>query len=325
MFRILSIDGGGIRGVIPAVILRHIEDTLNKPISDAFDLIVGTSTGGILAIGLTTPSAGKKPKFSAKDMLALYTERGKDIFERSFWRGVTSVGGLSDEQYDHRPLERILKQRLGDTTLSDCLTPIVITSYDIERRHPYFFKTTKARKSKDRNHYLRDVARATSAAPTYFEPELVKSFAKRPTRRALIDGGVFVNNPSLCAFSEAVSEGEKPEDIIVVSLGTGITNRPVPYEDAKDWGAVGWVRPVIGVMMDGVADAADYHLRQLLPDEAHKDKQRYFRFDTELNLALDDMDAVGAGNINNLKAEATQILKTQQDQMKRLVSVLTKN
>lgn len=324
MFKILSIDGGGIRGVIPAVLLKEIEEKTRKPISGLFDLVVGTSTGGILAAGLTVPTSGKRPKFSAKDMLELYTERGKDIFQRSFWRGVTSIGGLSDEQYDHEPLERILKQRLGNAALTDCLTPVVITSYDIERRQPYFFKTTRARQSVDRNHYLRDVARATSAAPTYFEPELVRSFAKRPTRRVLIDGGVFVNNPSLCAFSEAISEGKKSQEIIVVSLGTGITNREIPFEDAKDWGALGWVRPIISVMMDGVSDAADYHMRQLLPDEKHKAKQRYFRFDKELDLALDDMDAVGAGNINNLKEEAAKILAKQKDEVRRLIALLNK-
>ncbi len=163
MIKVLSIDGGGIRGVIPAVILQHIEAEAGKPISELFDMIVGTSTGGILACGLAMPGDDGKPKFSTSDMLALYVDRGKDIFHRSFWRGVTSLAGTTDESYSHEPLENLLKQYLGDATLDQCLTPIVVTSYDIERREPYFFKTTQARevKNKDRNHYLRDAARAT--------------------------------------------------------------------------------------------------------------------------------------------------------------------
>lgn len=323
MFKVLSIDGGGIRGVIPAVILQHLEQKTGKSVSDLFDLVAGTSTGGILAAGLTVPKGNKTPRYSAEDMLELYTDRGDEIFNRSFWRGITSIGGATEEQYDHRPLERILKQKLGDATLTDCLIPVVITSYDIERREPYFFKTRRALKKKDRNHYLRDAARATSAAPTYFEPEVVKSLANNPKRRVLIDGGVFVNNPAMCAVAEAISLGEKPDDLLVVSLGTGIATRKIPYEEAKGWGTLGWVRPIISVMMDGVADAADYQVRQLLPDATHADNQRYFRFDTELDLALDDLDAAGAGNIRNLKAEANQILDKQANELNRLVSILS--
>ncbi len=322
MLKVLSIDGGGIRGVIPGVLLEHIEAEVGKRIADTFDLIVGTSTGGILAAGLSVPKGGGQPKFSASDMLELYTERGHEIFERSFWRGITSLGGATEEQYDHQPLEQVLKQYLGDATLSDCLVPIVVTSYDIERRKPYFFKTSRAIEKKDRNHYLRDAARATSAAPTFFEPVVVPSLAKNPTRRVLVDGGVFVNNPAMCAYVEAFSLGAKADDIVMVSLGTGVATRKIPYEDAKGWGALQWVRPIISVMMDGEADAADYHLRQLLPNGETGNDQRYFRFDTELDLALDDMDAASAGNIANLKDEAAQIIDEQKDEFVRLVTIL---
>jgi len=260
MKHILAIDGGGIRGIIPAVLLSHIEHEVGKAISDIFDLIVGTSTGGILAAGLTVPNGRRRPKYSADDMLTLYTEEGKEIFNRSFWKGIVSAGGTLDEKYDERPIERILKQRMGDATLRDTLTPVVITSYDIEDRAPYFFKSRRAKRSKDRNHYLRDAARATSAAPTYFEPEVVKSLAVRSTRRVLIDGGVFVNNPAMCAYSEAVDMGIKPNDMSIVSLGAGTATREIPFEDAKDWGLAGWVRPIISVMMDGQADSTDHHL-----------------------------------------------------------------
>ncbi len=323
MFKILSIDGGGIRGVIPSVLLQHLEEKLGKPIADMFDLIVGTSTGGILATGLAVPKSGGKPKFTAEDMLALYAEQGREIFERSFWKGITSGGGAIDERYSHKPLEKLLKQYLGDATLKDCLVPIVVTAYDIERREPYFFKTRRAKEKADRNHLLRDAARATSAAPTYFEPVEVRGLARsRATRRALVDGGVFVNNPAMCAFAEAVAMDAKPADLLMVSLGTGIATRKIPYDEAKDWGALGWVRPIIDVMMDGEADAADYQLRQLMPDQKHGDKQRYFRFDTELDLALDDMDAAGAGNIRNLKEEAAQILRAQKAEIARLLKLL---
>ena len=179
MFKVLSIDGGGIRGVIPAVLLQHIEERTGTPIASLFDLLVGTSTGGILAAGLTVPGHGGAPKFRAEDILTLYADRGREIFARSFWRGITSLGGAIDEQYDHAPLENLLREHLGSATLTDCIKPIVATNYDIEQRSPYFFKTSKARDDQDRNHLLRDVARATSAAPPFSSPRL-----SRASRRA---------------------------------------------------------------------------------------------------------------------------------------------
>ena len=197
-----------------------------------------------------------------------------------------------------------------------------MTAYDIEKRKPYFFKTSAAQNSKDRDHFLKDVARATSAAPTFFEPKIVKSMANKPTRRVLVDGGVFVNNPAMCAYVEAMSLKQEAQDILLLSLGTGIATRKIKYEDAKDWGKLGWVVPIISVMMDGEADAADYHLRHLLPDERKGKLQRYFRLDTELDLANDDMDAVDDKNIQDLKKEAAQILDTEAAQLKRLISLL---
>lgn len=324
MFKILSIDGGGIRGVIPGTLLHHVESQVGKGIAEMFDLIVGTSTGGILAAGLAAPKKkSRKPKFSTMDVLSLYTDHGREIFNRSFWRGITSLGGALDERYDHRPLEALLKKFLGNATLADCVTPIVVTSYDIERREPYFFKTRHAKdKARDRNHYLRDVARATSAAPTYFEPAEVKTIGEVATRRALVDGGVFANNPAMCALVEAIDHGALPDEVLLVSLGTGTATRMIPYQEAKDWGALGWVRPIIGVMMDGVADAVDYQLCMLMPNKTRGDAQRYFRFDTVLDLALDDMDAANAANIQALKDEASQIIDENGDELARLIEKL---
>ena len=176
----------------------------------------------------------------------------------------------------------------------------------------------KEKEDGDRNHYLKDAARATSAAPTYFEPVVVSSFAKSPTRRVLVDGGVFVNNPAMCAYVEAVSLKDESDEIMVVSLGTGIATRKISYEEAKDWGLASWAQPIISVMMDGSADAADYHLRQLLPDSTAEDNQRYFRFDTKLDVGSDDMDNTSKGNIELLKEKARQIINGQGGELSRL-------
>ena len=327
LFKVLSIDGGGVRGVIPAVVLEHIEKQTKRNIADLFDLIVGTSTGGIIAAALTCGGNDRKRRMSARSLVKLYTERSREIFRQSGWGGLKS---WFDERYDADGLEAILYEKLRDAQLSDCDPPIVVTSYDIDNRRPYFFKTTKTKTDdptntedpSDRNHYLREVARATSAGPTYFEPAVVGSMATTPTRRVLVDGGVFVNNPAMCAYVEARRTFRKnPEDILLVSLGTGDGSRKIKYDDAKDWGATSWIQPLIGIMMDGSADAVDYHLRLLLPDDT-ADDQRYFRLTTRLELGKDDLDDVSDSNIRNLKERARDILSKEKTQVTRLLARL---
>ncbi len=324
--RLLSLDGGGIRGIIPARILKEIEHIAGKPIHQLFDLITGTSTGGILAIGLSAPPTQKRSHhFSAESMLDLYVNRGAEIFERSFW----SLGGLRDERYDEKPLERILTNMLGNIQLKNTVPDIVVTSYDIEKRRPYFFKSKKARHpGTGRNHLLRHAARATSAAPTYFEPLLLdntKWKGEGNNRRALIDGGVFANNPSMIALSEALSSGADLSEIVLCAIGTGVNERPILYDEAKDWGMLSWVAPALSVMMDGMSDAAHYHVKQLLPagDVKPVDRQRYFRFDICLKNARDDLDDTSRTNINGLLHEADKIIKIQNHELNKLIKKLT--
>ena len=325
---ILSLDGGGIRGIIPAKILDELENRTGRCVHELFDLIVGTSTGGILAAGLARPDNGQgKGPCSAKDLLQTYCERGREIFSRSLWKGVTSLGGLSDEKYDAAPLENVLADILGDAELMDTVPHIVVTSYDIERREPYLFKTSKAcAEEEGRNHLLRHIGRATSAAPTYFEAFLLdnKQWGKEnDNRRVLVDGGVFANNPSMIALTEALSSGTRMNEILLCAIGTGRNDREIPYEEAKDWGPLGWAKPVLSVMMDGMSDSADYHARQLLPDsDDGTGEQRYFRFDIRLEDALDDLDAAHRANINALLREAEKIIEEQEDELDQLSRML---
>ena len=324
---ILSLDGGGIRGIITARILQEIEDLTGKRIHELFDLIVGTSAGGILATGLAGQHPEKNLPYKAEKMVGFYRNKGPDIFYRRkfflvdpwWWR----------PKYRPKPLESVLEELLGDAELINTKPDIIATSYDIEARKPYLFKTSKARKEpKNHDHLLRDVARATSAAPSYFKPLLLNG----NNRRALIDGGVFANNPSMIALSEALSSRAKMEsscakmkDILLCAVGTGTNNRELPYKKAKDWGLLEWAQDgrMISVMMDSMSDSADHHARRLLPDSGSGDKQRYFRFDIELTDASDDLDDASPENIKDLLAKANQIITNQGAELKQLVKALT--
>ena len=145
--RILTIDGGGIRGIIPALILQRIEERTNQKISDMFHMIAGTSTGGILACALTAPVANGMPR-TAAEIVDLYRIQGKEIFESSFWHGFGSIGGLLDEKYESKNIEEILEYYMENAGLSNIKQDLLVTSYNIHTRKPYFFKSWKARGEK---------------------------------------------------------------------------------------------------------------------------------------------------------------------------------
>ncbi|MGD2269474.1 MAG: patatin-like phospholipase family protein [Desulfobacterales bacterium] len=326
--RILSIDGGGIRGIIPALILQRIEERTGKQISEMFHMIAGTSTGGILASALTTPVMGGKPR-PAAEIVDFYRKRGMEIFSSSFWHGFGSLGGMVDEKYEANNLEGILEEYFADTKLSELGQDVMVTSYNIERRQPFFFKSWKARGEKlregetaeDRNFLMREVARATSAAPTYFEPAYAKN--EKGAYFPLIDGGVFANNPTMCALSSARVLYPNKSRYLIVSLGTGETQREIPYEEAKNWGLLGWARPLLYILFDGVSDAVNYQLKQEFR------ARDYFRFEIALgadpedeNAPNDDMDDARPENIRKLETVADVLMKQEKNGLNRLINQL---
>ena len=150
------------------------------------------------------------------------------------------------------------------------------------------------------------MARATSAAPTYFPPCRI-ALGGDAAPLTLVDGGVFANNPALCGFAEARRIYAQDTDFLVVSLGTGELTRKIPYDQARDWGLLGWAPHLLNVVFDGMLGSVDYQMNWLLPQVQPKP---YYRFQTQLTLANDDMDDASAGNLDNLKAEARKILAT---------------
>ena len=309
MIKVLSIDGGGIRGIIPAMILAEIEKRTDKPISGLFDLIAGTSTGGILALSLTSPNSKeepRKPRYGAEELIELYDKEGEKIFSRSVWHRIRAVGNMVDEKYPSAGIETVLDKYFGSVRLQQALIPVLVTSYEIEQRFPFFFKSERAKKDPSYDFPMKQVARATSAAPTYFEPLKIET-ESACTYYALIDGGVFANNPALCAYAEARNTHPEEEDFLVVSLGTGELTRRLPYEEVKDWGVARWAQPILGVVFDGVNSTVDYQLRQLLPPR--NGIQRYYRFQTRLDEGNDDMDDASRTNLHVLKLLGEAIIR----------------
>lgn len=328
--RILSIDGGGIRGVLPGQVMVELEKRLQEKageevrLADYFDMMAGTSTGGILCALYLTPDENGRPKYTAQEAVNLYMDNGEAIFKKKFF----NLGGLSDEKYPAAPMEAALKQYLGDNKLSDMLRECLITSYDIENSSPYFFKRSKAREHEGYDFLMHEVARSTSAAPTYFEPNIATSFAG--VDYALIDGGVYINNPSLSAYAAArkLEFGEdrvKPtaSEMLIVSVGTGSTKHPYKYKDAKSWGAIGWIKPLIDIMMKGVAQTVDYQLKQIF-DSVDKHEQ-YVRLKPEVHKAESSMDNASQENLSKLSQDGIDSALDFADELDRVADLLIKN
>jgi uncharacterized protein len=206
LVKVLSIDGGGIRGIIPASVLADLERRLDAPIGERFDLITGTSTGGIIALALTAPGGDGKPANSAAAVVELYKSKGHEIFSRSVWHEIRAVGNALEEKYPASGIESVLKEYLGETRLKDAVTEVFITAYEIEDRIPWFFSSRDAATRPGYDFAMWEVGRATSAAPTYFEPAKLPSHGLNERGYwALVDGGVFANNPALCGLTEAIT------------------------------------------------------------------------------------------------------------------------
>jgi hypothetical protein len=293
--RVLAIDGGGIRGLIPALVLAEIEHRTGRRMATLVDLIAGTSTGGILGCALAKPDP-----LPAAEIAGIYEQEGPLIFHRSLLKTITSANGNLDELYDDDGLMNALRRYLGDATLGDATVPLLITAYDIEARQAIVL-----RPASDGAVKMVDAARATSAAPTYFEPVRVAG-------RALVDGGVFAINPAMMAYAEARGEVD-----VLASLGTGEHTRKLPLNDVRGWGRLEWAEPIIDVVFDGSADAVDDQLSRLTGDD-------YIRLQTRLDVASDDLDDASKKNLAALEREAEQLIAARSADIDRLCAALTR-
>jgi patatin-like phospholipase/acyl hydrolase len=350
VFRVLTIDGGGIRGIIPGRVLIEFERRTGKHIAELFDLIVGTSTGGILALGLTVPGANGQPAHWARDIVDLYVMKAASIFSTTqteaagwfgdFWRAGERMGkalsvlggnpGLVAEgagaRYFAHNLEEELKTRLGDVWLDQALKDVVVTGYDMTRRQPILFSSRKAKASINSNFLMRDAARATSAAPMFFTPANIKN--RRGDTYAVIDGGVFANNPTLLGYviaqSMITSGVLTPEaQIALVSLGTGqvVDEEGLTYDMLKNWGGVDWAKSIMPIMFDGLSQLYHAELSEVLALTSARGS--YWRFQTTLRKADAAMDNVHEASIGALVAYGDSIVRDQEHELNSVLQLLS--
>jgi len=335
-FRILSVDGGGIRGLISALTIAEIEKRLGEKagkevrMADYFHLFAGTSTGGLIALALTSPK-----RVSATELASFYTEDGPEIFHRGFGHELGSLWGLSGPKYSLGPLREAVERRLGSSKVSEATRDLLVTSYDMSRSEPYFFKRWRALERPERNFPIAEAALATSAAPTYFPSHGLGD-------RALVDGGVFAANPSVAAIAEALGRQSDeparlaPDDLFLVSIGTGEFETGFSQRQVSKWGKLGWVSggdepPILGAMLGGASDGADYWAHMLLnhaPGEGVPSREelgngpRYYRLQVRLAKPIAMDDASRETLKTRLPDAARQLLEDRRPQIDEIVAKL---
>jgi patatin-like phospholipase/acyl hydrolase len=282
-FKILALDGGGIKGVYTAEMMRLCEEAYGKKLSAAFDMIAGTSTGGIIALGLGLG-------LSAEEIAAFYRDDGRKIFPPlpkgtlgKLWQFLTWMGG---PKLNHEELEAALQRRFEDHLLGESITRLVIPAFMMPKTEIAVFKTDHHEDF--RNDHLTPmwkVARATSAAPTY-----LKGLEHEESGRIFIDGGVWANNPVMVALVDALTAYDvSPDQIEVFSIGTG--NAPFTLRKDKVLsGLIAW-REAIKAAMFLTTDNATAQVKLLLgPDRCLRLEPK----GDDAAIEMDDYDAAFA-------------------------------
>ena len=338
-FKILSIDGGGIKGIIPCKILEFLESQLGE-LSSVFDLVAGTSTGGIITLGLAKPTYSGDNAFFVEDILNLYVENGSDIFKKrlSFLDNILSINKNTEQlfkkAYQSDGLESLLIKKFDGCRLADSLTDVLITTYDLKNGKPFLFSSRQAKKLEKENLLYTDVARSTSAAPSYFMPSLVDW---DDSKLQFIDGGVFANNPSILAYCEAKElykrRGEKAfkadptsDDndfpFFMLSIGTGTTKRGYNKDEIEKWRAKDWIEPMLqDIFMRGVSESTHHSMQYLLPSYKD-DTPRYIRLNPDIPPENQEMDNVSEENIDQLQELANEYIENNEEQLMRIVELL---
>jgi patatin-like phospholipase/acyl hydrolase len=339
---ILSLDGGGIRGIISCIVLKYIEEQLQKQegaearLGDYFDMVAGSSTGGLITAIILCPGENSKAKHSIKRGLELYSEKGEDIFQVSFWQKLINPFGLFSEKISQEALEKNLTVFFGNIELRELIKPCLITSYDIENRRAKLFNSVEASRQSTDNFLVKDICRATSAAPTYFAPARIQSVYGQYF--SLIDGGMFANNPALCAYAEArkmpfaelFKNHQKPNypsvnDMMMVSIGTGTESKSYSFQKLNKAGKLGWISPVIDILMSANAETVDYQLDQIFQTLGARNQKNYYRINPSLRKASPEMDNANEKNIEELIQAGLSYIDENKEQLNQIVQKLIKN
>jgi predicted acylesterase/phospholipase RssA len=342
--RILALDGGGMRGVMSARVLVELERLSGRPIAGLFDVIAGTSTGGMIALALTKPGTDGQPAHTAQEVFDAYLTYGRKIFPRAEWRPLgweqmrTSrpivaqrVGALAtparygNARYSRAGLSDMLHRLLGATRMADAMADVIVPSYDWKAGRAFVFRSRKAREGEMINPTMVQVALATTAAPTYLPAVRLRADDRE---LVLIDGGMVANNPASVAYYEALYQahvrGRLDPDFLVVSLGTGRPPEKTPtYQElwSRSWLRMGM--GMLGVMFDGTSEIVDELITEVIRPK--HPRSRYWRLNADLQGVRLNLDDASLHQMSKLVALAERLIEERKEDLAEMVKLLAKS
>lgn len=301
---LLCIDGGGMRGIIPVVYLKKLEEEIlnikgNSSLDSYFDLIAGTSTGGLIALALTCPSTfgykicNNTPQVNLDEVLELYRTMGKEIFP-STSKSSTMLRYITSTKYPETGIETLLENLFSDSLMGQASVPTMVMSYDLFSGEPVVIRSYQ-----ERSFPVKEAGRATSAAPTYFSP-LVKD------GRLLVDGGVVANNPAIYAYIEAKKLYPNCKKFHFLSLSTGGKNHTMTFDETN--GLLNWKDQVSPMYSTAQKCTTDIVLQNM-------EDVDYIRIDEPLDLDI-KMDDTNPINMKKMEEFAKDIATQHEDLFK---------
>lgn len=331
---ILSVDGGGIRGIIPAVFLSELKKSLEKkgvkkPFHQIFDIIAGTSTGGLIALALTVPLYrdtdgdlyDPEGGIAAEKLPELYKMFGDRVFPGNRNKVRKLMRQIFTSKYSSEPFQAVLNELFKDCTVKDALTNVLITSFDMKAMQPVFMKKRPAAAGgeTDPDFYMVDAALSTAAVPTFFPPAYVSRADSTDHSYCLIDGGIFCINPAMSAYIEA-RKIFRDSEYVILSLGTGDQKEEYDTDGIRNWGFFNWIAPWLGVpLITAVGEGqkvSTNHMLKKLPGVT------LFRFDVDLDNGKAGIDDGSTENIEYLMEKGSEMWNSNMAEINRLVRLI---
>lgn len=312
-YNLLSVDGGGVRCIMPLLILEEITERTQRAVHEIFDGFAGTSAGALILNALLLPGEDKEARFTPTTLLKKLETEFPKIFEESWWEEIESVGGLLGPKYTGDYLKQLIDEITGDALYKDQLRDIIVPSYNITKPKPKFF-TREKELSKVNKTALKvsEVVLATSAAPTYFPPyELDKNL--------YVDGGVFANNPTVWGYSEMARQKHiNVNQIHVLSLSTGSSHIPIEWMRVCEQGSLGWAPKILTTLFSAMVAGMHDLMQRFLT-------HRYHRIDIEIEASHTKLDDASKENLIYLRTVTKNWISENDTYLTQLCKELVQN
>lgn len=315
--RILSIDGGGVRGIIPLYVLKYFEEKSGKPISDLFDVVMGTSTGAIASVYLSLPGENNTPRYSVQKVLDIYTKMSKGLFFNPWYHSLLTLNGWIGPKYLSSHEYAIGKKEIGSLYFDQLLTNVIVPVYDVYNRSGLVFCNwnTTTRDSGNTNFSVADLLMGATAFPGIF-PLVI--FGSNGTTYSLADGGLFAYNPEIAAAFLAM-ETYPNKKYILVSLGTGEMDSIFSPKKLVDWGLLRWLMNFVPSILDSTSKFSDFLMKKSPPPHLE-----FFRLNTKISAHGAALDNVSHKNIQQLHQDGARLVNERKSELDAILGKLLK-